>query len=157
MADVKQAYGASTALTITLDSLAAAGARESTAVSNTTTLFGDAHVTVIAALSSGSPTGDKAINVYAYGSEDGSTYTDNATGSDAAITLRSPTNLRLIGVVSAPDSGSVTYNSHPLAVSPAFGGTIPSRWGVVVENQTGLAFAAAGCSASFSGVYHTVA
>lgn len=157
MSDIKQAFGSSAALTITLASLASSAARESVAVDNTSDLYEDTLVTVIVTLAAGGPAGDKAVNVYAYGSEDGSSYTDNATGSDAAITLRSPTNLRLIGVISAPDSGGLVYKSNPMNVAVAFGGVMPRKWGIVVENATGLAFHTSGCSASASGVYHTVA
>lgn len=140
MADIKTAFGASTNLTLTLASLASGSARESTSVDNTSNLFLDALISLDIKLATGTPASDKAIYVYAYGSEDGTNYTDNATGSDAAITLRSPTNLKLIGVISTPDSGGLTYKSHPMSMAAAFGGILPRRWGIVVENKTGLAF-----------------
>jgi hypothetical protein len=157
--DIKTAFGATTALTITLNGLAssATGARESTVVDNGTNLYLDALVTVIFELAAGSPANDKAVYVYAYGSEDGTNYTDNATGADAAITLRDPTNLRLIGVIACPDAGGLSYKSHPMSVAAAFGGRLPRKWGIVVRNYTGVAGESSGCSASYSGVYATVA
>jgi hypothetical protein len=161
MGDIKQAFGTSTAITITLASLAssATAARESTVIDNTTNLFLDALVFVQIALQTGTPANDKAVYVYAYGSEDGSEYTDNATGSDAAITLRDPTNLRLIGIVNCPDSGGLTYKSNPMSVAVAFGGLMPRKWGIVIRNYTGVTLSATGGAheARYTGVYATAA
>jgi hypothetical protein len=139
MADFKNKYATSTALTITLASLANAAARESQAVDNGTTLYLDAIVYLSCKLATGTPASDKAIYVYAYGSEDGTNYGDNATGANASLTMRSPTNLRLIGVIATPDSGALTYKSQPMSVAAAFGGVMPRKWGIVVENKTNLA------------------
>ena len=142
MADIKIKYGTSTGMTITLASLAssATAARESTAIDNTSNLYDDALVYVSCKLQSGSPANDKAIYIFAYGSEDGTNYTDNATGSDAAVTMRDPTNLRLIGIISTPDSGALTYKGGPFSVAQAFGGLMPRKWGIVVRNYTGVTF-----------------
>lgn len=153
MANIKQEFGSSTAITITLNSLASAGTRESTAIVNTTDKFLDALVTVIAKLAAGTPASDKAIYVYAYGSEDGTNYTDNATGYDAAITLRNPTNLKLVATIAVPDAGALTYKSHPFSIAAAFGGVMPRKWGIVVENKSGLALDTTGNSASYTGIY----
>ena len=117
----------------------------------------DALVQLNLKLLTGTPASDKAIYIYAYGSEDGTDYTDNATGTDAAITLRSPTNLRLIGVINTPDVGGLTYKSHPMSVAAAFGGVMPRKWGIVIENKTGLAFSATegDHTKEFSGIYAT--
>ena len=159
-ADVKQAFGTSTAMTCTLASLASSATvgRESTNVDNTANLFLDALVYLAIPLQTGTPANDKAIYVYAYGSEDGTNYTDNATGTDAALTLRAPTNLKLIGVIAAPDAGALTYKAHPMNIAPAFGGVMPRKWGIVVINFTGLALNATETNLikTQSGVYATV-
>jgi hypothetical protein len=161
MASIKLAYDSSAALTITLASLAssATAGRESTAIDNTSNLGEDALVFVKVKLQAGTPANDKAIYVYAYGSEDGTNYTDPATGTDAAITLRDPTNLRLIGVINTPDSGALTYKSNPFSVAAAFGGILPRKWGIVIRNYTGIAFdaTAGNHSITYTGVFHTVA
>lgn len=117
-------------------------------------MFVDALVSVTAKLATGTPAGDKALYVYAYGSEDGTNYGDNATGTDAAITLRSPTNLRVVGVISAPDSGGLTYKGQPMSVAAAFGGVLPRKWGIVLLNATGVALSATGGdhSVKFTGI-----
>jgi len=158
MADIKLAYGSSTAITCTLASLADNTARECTAVDNTSNLYMDALVRLHIKLQTGTPANEMAVYVYAYGSEDGTNYTDNATGSDAAVTLRAPTNLKLVGVISCPTAGGLTYKSHPISIASAFGGILPRKWGVVVENQTAVAFSATegDHDKDYTGVYATV-
>jgi len=144
MPDIKTKFGTSTAFTLTLASLAtsATAARESTNVDNTTDLFVDALVRVHVKLQAGTPASDKAVYVFVYGSEDGTNYTDNATGTNAALTMRDPSNLRLIGIISTPDSGGLTYKSSPMSVANAFGGVMPRKWGIVVRNFSGIALTA---------------
>jgi hypothetical protein len=140
MADIKNKYATSAAITCTLAGLTSGSARESTAIDNSANLYLDALVYLAVKLATGTPASDKAIYVYAYGSENGTDYGDNATGTDAALTMRAPTNLRLIGVINTPDAGGLTYKSQPMSVAAAFGGALPRKWGIVVENRTGLAF-----------------
>lgn len=156
MADLKQAFGSSTALTISLASKANGTARESAVVDNGTNLFLDVMVYVAVKLQTGTPTGDKCVYVYAYASEDGTNYTDNATGSNADITLRVPTNLRPLGVIATPDAGGLTYKSGPMSLAAAFGGVIPRKWGIVVLNASGVTLSATEGDhvKSYTGVYY---
>ena len=153
MTVVREKFDASAAFTITLASLTNNSARESTAVDNTSALYLDALVRLQIKLQAGSPSG--TINIYAYGSEDGSNYGDNATGSDAAVTMRSPTNLVLIGVINTPTSGALTYKSQPMTVARAFGGVLPRKWGIVVENKCGITFDATegNHAKAYTGIY----
>lgn len=150
MPNNKIEWGSSSPFTITLNSLANNGARESAAIDNSGGKYFYYLVTVIVKLATGTPASDKAIYVYQYASEDGTNYTDNATGSDAGITLRSPTNLRMIGTIATPDAGALTYKSHPMIA-----GLGARKFGIAVLNKTNLAFDTTGCSASYSGVYAT--
>lgn len=138
MADLKAKYGtANQTITITLASLANNGARESTAIDNTSNLFLDAQVggKVKSGASGTLATGQ--VNVYAYGSADGgTTYSDSATGSDAAITLTVPPNARLIGMINVV-ANATTYEFGPFSVAAAFGGVLPAFWGIIIENKTG--------------------
>jgi hypothetical protein len=151
MASIKLAYASSQAFTLTLASLgsSATDGRESTAIDNTTNLYVDALVQIKVKTSASALANDKAVYVYAYGSEDGSTYTDPATGSDAAISLPTPTNMRLIGVIACP-AVSTTYESQPMSVATAFGGYLPRKWGIVVRNYTGQNLDATEGSHSYS-------
>lgn len=159
-ADVKEAQQASQNFTLTLASLAssATAGREGTAVDNSSNLYLDFFVQFGFKLQTGTPANDKAIYVFAYGSQDGTNYTDNATGSDAAITMRDPTNLRRIDTVACPDSGGLTYKSNPTSVALAFGGWMPRKWGPAIRNYTGVTFSATEGDHSYryNGVYATV-
>jgi hypothetical protein len=150
-ADLKGKYGsAAAAITITLNSLANAGARESTAVDNTTNLYLTAKVLVSTKTNASAPTGSKCCNVYAYGS-DGTSYPDAVTGSDADITLQSPTNLVYIGSVSCPSASTIYKKVFDTAA--AFPGGLPAKWGIVVVNATGNALDAASCAATYQGFF----
>lgn len=142
MADIKVAYGSSTSIDITLASLAdsATVGRESTVVSNAANLFLDAHVSCkFKPQNSGSITAPSVIYVWAYASIDGgTTYTDTATGTDAACTINNPNQLRLLGVVNVA-AINTTYKAGPWSVAQAFGGKVPQRWGVIVVNDCGTA------------------
>lgn len=152
MADIKQSFGTSTSITITLNSLGSASARESTAVDNSSNLYLDAIVRV--SVSVGTVASPKEVRVYVYGSEDGTVYEDPATGTDAAITLEDPPVMKLARIIPCPTSSKV-YEVL-FSVAQCFGGTMPRKWGIVVDNQSGAALAASNNSASYTGVYQTV-
>lgn len=158
MVDFKQAFANEATITITVASLATAGVRESTAIDNSSNLYVDALIRAHFKLQAGTPGSDKLINIYAYGSEDGTNYGDNATGSDAAVTMRSPSNLKLVYTLYTPDSGGLTYKCHPFGIAWAFGGILPAKWGLVVENRTNITLDATGGNhvVAYRGVYYTV-
>lgn len=133
-------YSSSTGITITLASLANNAARQSAFVDNSSNRFLDAMVRLDLRLQIGTPSNDQLINVWFYGSEDGTNYTDNATGSNAALTMRNPTNLRGPFIISTPNAGGLVYRAVIGSVASYFGGVLPRRWGIVVENRTGIAF-----------------
>jgi hypothetical protein len=151
MTDILAKYGvAESSLTITLNSLANGAARESTAVSNTTTLFFTAKIRVKVVTNASNPTGDKKVDVYAYGSA-GTNYPDNVTGSDAAITLVNPTNLVFLGSVNCPLAS--TEYAKIFDLSTVWPGGLPAGWGIVVYNDTGNALGSANSVAKFQGLY----
>jgi hypothetical protein len=110
-------------------------------------------------LATGTPANDKAIYVYAYAALEEATpvYPDAVTGSDAAITLDNPSQLQLIGVLTANVSAQV-IKSNPMSVAAAFGGSMPERWGIVIRNFSGIALSATAGDhvVSYQGVYETV-
>lgn len=140
---LKTYYGTEAqALSITVASLGSATgtARESTAVDNTTNLFQDVLVQSQTQMGTGTSALDKRVYVYAYATTDAATplYPDTVTGSDAAITLNSPTNLRLLGIVECP-AQFVTYKGGPWSLAQLYG-SMPEKWGIVVRNETGIPF-----------------
>lgn len=162
MSDVKTAYGSSgQVLTVTLTSLAdsTASGRESTSVSNTTDKFLDVLVQgKIKPQNSGSITSPNAVFVYAYASADGgSDWPDTVTGSDAAITLNTPTQLKLLGAIYVA-AINVQYKGGPWSLAALYGGRMPEKWGIVVINDCGTALSATGTDHVFEwqGIYSTV-
>lgn len=138
MSDLLTKYGTSNqTLTLTIASLANNGARESTVVDNTSDQFIDALVQLKVKSGGSGTSANGTLEVYAYGTADGgTTYGDGATGSDAGITLTSPPNLRLIGIINIV-ANATTYKSNPMSVAAAFGGILPAKWGVCIVNKTG--------------------
>lgn len=149
MATTKPSYAGSTSITITLNSLADGSARESTAVDNTSNLYWDVHVRVSVAV--GTVGSEKRVLVYAYASEDGSTFPDTITGSDAAVTLENPTVLTPAATIAVP-SNSKTYESDVFSIARLYGGVLPRKWGLLVVNKSGAALSGSGNSASYTGI-----
>ncbi len=161
-ATIKTQYGAEAqAITITLASLGVTGVRESNAVDNRTDLFLDALVTVKIDLADGGTLGaDKRVYVYAAGVVDQATplWPDRVTGSDAAITLDSPTNLKLIGVIEVGSYVTVTktqFTMEPASIAQAFGGILPEKWSIIVQNASNITFRASETNQKkvYQGVY----
>ena len=140
MSDIKSKYGTNAqTITCTLASLANNGQRQSTAIDNTSNLFLDALVEVSIKSNASGTSASGYVNVYAYGTVDGgTTYSDGATGTDGSITLTSPPNMRLIGVINVV-ANATTYAGGPFSVAGAFGGRLPDHWGIVIENKTNAA------------------
>lgn len=161
MASIKEAFGTNgQTFTCTLASLAssATAGREATVIDNTTDLFLDALVMLQIKLQAGTIANDQAVYVYAYGTvNNGTTYPDAVTGSDAAITFNSPTQLALLGTIYTPTQ-SLTYKGGPWSVARAFGGVLPAKWGIAVRNYSGIALSATeGDHAKlYQGLYATV-
>lgn len=157
MSDIKAKYGGSNqAITITMNGLADDAKRESAAIDNATNCFLDALVQVkIATNTTTDSTGDESAYVYAYGTSDGGTsYSGNASGSDAAFGTdpQQLDNCRLIGVIHAPTKDKI-YESEPMSIASAFGGLLPQRWGIIVHNRTGQTLKSSDCSAFYQGTY----
>lgn len=136
--DLKAKFGSNgQTFTVTMASLANNSARQSTEIDNSSNLFHDALVFLKVKTGASGTTSTGTVNVYAYATVDnGTTRTENAGASDAAITLTAPPNARLIGIVNAV-ANSTTYYGGPFSVATAFGGVLPEKWGIVVENKTG--------------------
>lgn len=154
------AYGTSTAITCTLASLAssASAGRGSAVVDNSTTLFVDALLTLAVKTSASALANDKACYLYFYGSEDGTAYNGSsaeAEGTNAAVTLDSPTNLKGPVVISCP--ASATTYKWVGSVAQFFGGVLPKKWGFVLQNYTGQALDATegNHQKTFTGVTYT--
>lgn len=83
------------------------------------------------------PTGSPTVAVYAYGSSDGTTFPDAITGAEATTALHNIANVKLIGLVNLRTAVNATDTAGPFSIAAAFNGTIPTRWGLVLVNNTG--------------------
>lgn len=142
---VKPAYGSSTSITCTTTSLASdtnlLAGRQSTVVDNeTTTLAIDAILGGTIATTS-TPTADRTIEVWLFGSWDGgTTYTAGAGSADANLSLATPgfKVLMALAQVILTDATARTYTLGPISVRQAFGmDVLPDRWGVFIVHNTG--------------------
>lgn len=158
MATRKLAYSDAVSMTVTnLNSLASSATAgwQSAVVDNSTDLALDALVQVVLDFANTAPANDKAVYVYAY-SGIGTNYTEPCTGSEGAVTITNPNNLRLIGVL-AYQTADMIIKSQLMSVAQAFGGVLPPKWGLVIINYTGAAIAASGNSVTYQRVTETVA
>ena len=99
-------------------------------------------------------TASTSVDLYVVGSNDGTTWPDGVTASDAAITLPSlSNNLRWIGSLMCPTSAG-TFVSEPLSVAAAFGGVMPQQWKVVIQNNLPAGVSLTSGTVSFSEIYY---
>jgi len=158
MSDIKTAFAAGSTLTCTLASLTTGSSRESTVIDNSTNKYLDALVMLKVKFANTAVGTDPWVYVYGYGTVDGgTTYPDNVTGTDAAITLDNPVNLKLLGAVSAAQN--VTNIGGPWSMASLFGGILPEKWGIVVKNSSNITLTGTeGDHAKlWQGIYNTVA
>jgi hypothetical protein len=129
-------YAATTNFALTLASLATGSARESTAISALVggTGYDDYMLQLNLGISTPTSAADKAVYVWFYGSADGTNYTEPATGSNAAITIGTNHNLKGPFTV-AINVGTLQYDICIGSVAQFFGGILPKKWGIVIENQ----------------------
>lgn len=134
-------YAANATITCTLASLAssASAGRGCLAVDNSTNLYVDAILTIAVKTSASALANDKACYVYLYGAGADGIFNGSsaeAEGTDAAVTLDSPTNLKGPFPIYCPAS-STTYRLVIGSVASVFGGVLPTKWGFVLQNYTG--------------------
>lgn len=87
-----------------------------------------------------SPTASRQIEIWAYGSMDGGTTFDDAiTGADGNITLIAKSCLRLLITIPTTANSNQTYRWGPFSIAQAFGGTVPTEWGIFIVQNTGAA------------------
>lgn len=157
MTTLTPVYGTSTSLTWTLNSLATDATlligRASTAVDNAATdqavdsIVGGQFVSHSVA-----PTAAKQIEVWAYGSFDGTAYDAGATGTDAGLTVTAETKtlFRLLTIIPTNTATSFTYTWGPFSIAQAFGGVMPRKWGLWTVHNMGQILNAAGNLAKYT-------
>jgi hypothetical protein len=144
------------AVTITLASLASGSSgvftvgRESAAISNTDN---DVDHILRGVITTGtSPTAARYIQVYAFIprsiASGTATWPDVMTGSDAARSVTSANvmmaALRLVASFAVDSTSSRAYDFSGVSVASLFGGSMPSKYGLFVAHDTGVALHATG-------------
>ncbi len=159
-------YATSTALACTsYNSLASSTTTGVAASAVATTGTGnnvvDALVTVALTVGAITPSATTNILIWAVASEDGTNFAGAASGSvesfgaDSAETLGSfGNNMRYLGMIHA-HTASILLRSSPLSIASAFGGIMPRKWQIVIQNQTGVALSSSGNSISYSEIFYT--
>lgn len=129
MATIKTTFANSATATITLASLANGAGRCSTAIDNTSVnaISADIFVKIKTAGTMAAPNN---FSVYLVRSEDGTTYDDAFSGSDAAF---SPINASLLGILYTPTTAT-TYQG---VFNTSILGDLPRKFAIAVVNNSG--------------------
>lgn len=141
--EIKDKFGSSTALTITLASLAASNVgvgRQSTLIDNTSLAYQKLHVFVKIKLGT-SPVANRAVYVYLLKADDHATehITDGGGTSDAALTIK---NAQLIGAMyvgTSPSTGDVLYGEF-IVHDPG------RQWGVAIVQDSNVTLNSTGAN-----------
>lgn len=149
-------YSNSTSITCTFGSLtnSATVGRSCASVDNSSNLYVDAFVTVIATTGAGTQANDKSIYVYVYGSEDGTNYDEEESlspSSDASYTINAPTIFK--GPVQIPVLTASKQYNRTFSIAQFFGGVMPKKWGLIIVNYTGQTLA--GGVITYTGITYT--
>jgi hypothetical protein len=141
MADIKQKYGTTTALTMTLNSLAGGATVTSSEVDNASDLFIDVMIELV--IADIVEAGNQQVVVFASSSVDGTNF--------ASITANNLQNLAFVGAVPMNDAGP--WRSRAFSLAAAFGGFVPPRWRLIALNDNSTtALAGSGNSVQYRGL-----
>lgn len=161
MATTKIAYAAAASLTVTLNSLLNNTARQSNVLDNTSNLYLDIFVGGGFKTASGSLGTNPVVNIWASAISDGTNYggtngTNVLGGGDAAFTMPTNTgNLILLAAVPINTAAATEY-MEPRSLAAVFGGFLPPKFVIIVQNVTGLTLdASAGGTILYTGVNTT--
>ncbi len=169
MADVLQAYGTYTAMTVTnLQSLASDstdpyGAWQSARVDNIALVKAlDYEVQILLSTAASAPAGDASVFVYVVPwIYDGSAWTPagnfgtttRPTGSEGTASMSEPNSMKFAAalpykITSQPIDGYIN-------VAAACGGIMPDGWSIALRNASGAALGT-GCVVAYRPIYQTV-
>jgi hypothetical protein len=116
--------------------LANGGAVQSTTVNNTSDLALDDIVCVRPKTGSGTIGSNPVVNIYVFGSNDNTTFSDGLGATAAAYTMPAIPNFAFLMSISCAAVSTLYVKLS--AIANAFGGTIPPYWGLVAVNATGV-------------------
>lgn len=145
-------FGTLTTITLTLTSLASdtnlvAGAASTAITQNGTDNAIDSLFGGKITLGAGT-TNNRQVEVWLYASYDGTNYTGGASGTDGNLTPQEKTLFKLLQIIPTV-STNTTYAFGTFSVAQAFGGMIPSKWGVYVVHNTGVSLSSTASNHGF--------
>ncbi len=138
--EIKDKFSTSSALTMTLASLADGGGRQSTLVDNGTARYQDLLVYVKLKTGASAPTANSVCEVYLLrGDKDATTehVSDGAGASDAALTVLNAPLVGVMRVRSSPAAGDLLHGEF-LIHRPG------PKWGIAIVNRSGQALDSTG-------------
>lgn len=157
-------YGTAVAVTCSINSLASGGQQQSNVIDNTSVLAVDYKLYGSVAVT-GSVSTNSVVNIWVSGSDDGTnfggTYGTNATstqigGGNSTFTLPTQkSNLRGPWVVPVNAASGVSEYFEVPSVAAMFGYVLPTKFVVIVDNETGLPMATAGNALNYKTVDFT--
>lgn len=154
MSTVKPLYASPTTITITQAGLANNAYRQSTAFDNSTVRYEDGILGGSIQVGT-SPTDKTTIEIFLYGTFDGTNYTAGCSGTDGAYTADGEEGLLpRAAIIYVDTTTDQDYVWGPISVAAAFGGVMPQKFGVVVQNKSGVTTHATGTNnmVKFTGV-----
>lgn len=142
MATIRPTYGSPVTHTIGLASLASdtnlIAGRQGTVIDNSGSPLMDALVGGKVTTGT-SPTTARVIEIWSFGTYDGTVYSAGAGASDINF---SPTGekaqMRLLTVIDTDGTSNHTYEWGPISVAAAYGGIMPAKWGIFAVHNTGV-------------------
>lgn len=163
MATVSVKYIASSALTISLNSLASGSSVQATAVDNTTNLYDDYLVAAtIMTPASGTLATLPVVTLYVSSLMDGTHYTDGCSGTSGTFTAPAQINSpigNVVGVGGAAQvlSSSLTIYGNMFSVANLFGGQCPSKFVIWATNSTAVTLNSSGNAINITPIQYTAA
>lgn len=137
----------------------AAQARDVSTTNNITDIMISVKVTVGAITT---PNASTNVYIYAYGVEDstgsptypgGSAIAEVITGADAQIAMSTVSNnLKFLGSINC-HTASIQFKSQPMSLVSALG-VLPRKYGIVIQNQTGVPLAGSGHGITATEIYY---
>ena len=86
-----------------------------------------------------SPTNNRQIGIFLFGSYDDTNFSGAAGGTDANLTAVSTSLFKFLLWIPTNNTSNRAHNWGPFSVAQAFGGIIPPQWGVWIVHNTGVA------------------
>lgn len=162
-ADVKQAFGTSIGMTVTnLHSLASSTTAgwQSIGIDNQTNLYLDDLFQFVLDFANTAPANSKCAFLFAAHSMDnGTTYTNPATGAEGTCTFvdvtTTPQRMPSLGQIPYTTQAE-TAKSRAFSMAATNCGVLPALYSVALINHSGAALEASGNTVKHSGVYATV-